>query len=108
MPDPYWPKRKGAYTLSDAERAGSLARMWCRYCKVSRYYRPGDLRKLLGDIECDDVTDHHTWRCTSCGKSGTVEMKTGVLSAADRQSVVIRRLVRIDYIKRPVWKDERL
>ena len=38
MPEPYWPKKRGAYTLKDAMQYHELARIRCRYCKAVRYY----------------------------------------------------------------------
>jgi hypothetical protein len=106
MPEPYWPKHKHSFFLSDAERNGSIAHMRCRYCKFERFVRLADLRALLGDIECDHVTDHHRWRCSNCKKTQTMTIDVVTPSAADRQRVIFRRLVRIDYIARPVWQDE--
>ncbi len=106
MPEPYWPKRKNVYTLSDAMKHSELAQIRCRYCKTERYYLLKDLRTLFGNIECDDVIYQQTWRCAKCDKQHTLDLDLVSKSAADRQNITVRRLVRIDYIRRPVWRDE--
>jgi hypothetical protein len=106
MPEPYWPKHKNAYLLSDAESNGSVAFMRCRYCKIERYYLLADLRKLFGNIECDDVTDKQVWRCSNCRKTRTVVMTLAYLSAAQKQGMTLRRLDRIEYVRKVFWRDE--
>lgn len=102
MPEPY---RKKAYTLSMAETHARYALVWCRYCKQRRYYRLADLRAVFGDVDCDSVVDHHNWRCTKCDGTGRVDMRLEEPPADG--SGIVRRLVRIDTIKRPVWRDEK-
>lgn len=53
MPEPYWPKHKHSYTLGDAMKNALYARIWCGYCKRSRYFLLEDLKRLFGNIECD-------------------------------------------------------
>lgn len=55
MPEPYWPKRKGSYTLAEAEKNARYARIRCRYCKRTIYYRLEDLHTVFGDIDVDEV-----------------------------------------------------
>ncbi|TIN95690.1 MAG: hypothetical protein E5Y06_10565 [Mesorhizobium sp.] len=105
MPEPYWPKRKGAYTLSDAAKVGNrLARIRCRYCKLVRYYRLDDLKAVFGDIECDDVP--YQMRCSQCRGHRTLEMELEDPPAEKRQGLIIRRVERIYYVRRVVWRDE--
>jgi hypothetical protein len=105
MPDPYWPKRKGSFTLADVHRLGYLVRITCRYCKTGRNYVPDDLRTLFGPIEVDDVP--YQMRCAKCGKRHTLEIETLSPSAADRQTMIIRRIDKIAYVRRVTWRDVR-
>ena len=61
MPEPYWPKRKGGYYLSDAKANGMLIRIACTYDKHERWYEPADLKKAYGDDWCasgmSDITN---------------------------------------------------
>lgn len=106
MPEPYWPKRKNAYTLSDAMKHSELALIRCSHCKTERYYLLRDLRTLFGDIECDDVVYQQSWRCTQCGRVRSLDIDLVNIPAAERRGIKVRRLVRVDYIRRPVWQDE--
>jgi len=104
MPEPYWPKRKNSYTLSDAETHNSYARLRCTYCKRTRYFLLKGLRAAFGNIECDDVVFQHNWKCLQCDGKGEVafDLEKPPLG----QNAVVRRLVRVEYIRRPIWKDE--
>jgi hypothetical protein len=107
MPEPYWPKKKGSYTLADAEKSAKLVRIRCYYCKIERYFHPRELRTLFGNIEVDDVIYRQRWHCTNCKNSGTLEINVDDPPAEKRQSITIRRLERIEIIRKPIWRDER-
>ena len=107
MPEPYWPKRKGSYRLSDAAKNHQYARMRCRYCKAARYYLVLELKAAFGNIECDDVVYQNDWRCMGCGEANMIELDLAAPSAAELQSAVIRRIDRIAYVRRVTWKDQR-
>lgn len=104
MPEPYWPKRKGSYTLSSARKNTSLARIACRYCKRAHHYTLDDLRAVFGDIEVDDVVLQ--MRCSGCDNRHTLVIDLVSPSAADRQVMTIRRLDQIYYVRRVTWRDD--
>lgn len=105
MREPYWPKRKGSYTLSDAAKIGNrLARIRCRYCKLTRFYRLEELRTVFGDIECDDVP--YQMRCSNCRGDRTLDFSLENPSAEEMQRITVRRVERIYYFRRVIWKDE--
>lgn len=108
MPEPYWPKRKGSYRLSDAERSNNrYASIRCTYCKRQRYYSVTDLRTAFGDVECDDVIHVAGLHCRNCDGKGSLELKMGG-PPADMADVAIQRQIdRIYYVRRVVWKDKR-
>ena len=108
MPEPYWPKRKGSYRLSDAERSNNrYASIRCTYCKRQRYYSVADLRTAFGDVECDDVIHVAGLHCRNCDGKGSLELKMGG-PPADMADVAIQRQIdRIYYVRRVVWKDKR-
>lgn len=105
MPEPYWPKRKGTYPISEAEKNTRYARVWCTYCKHERYFRLADLRTAFGNIECDDIVYQGRWRCSNCDGKGSLDCKVEDPPAS--KSITVRRLVEVRYVRRPVWKDER-
>jgi len=102
MPEPYWPKRKGAFTLSDADRNDMLIRVRCPYDKRERWFLPAELRQVYGDIEVDDLV--FPLKCTRCGSLS--EVKGEVPPAAERQKITLRRLVEVRYVRRAKWRDE--
>lgn len=101
MPEPYWPKRKGSFRLSDADRNQSAIKVWCPFDKTSRYFLPKDLRKAYGDIEVDDIEDQFT--CSKCG--GKVNVRTESMAGDQLHNVTFRRLVSVDYVRRLKWRD---
>lgn len=103
MPEPYWPKRKGSFTLADAARSNRLARIWCRYCKRSHNFEIADLKTVFGNIEVDDVP--YQMRCSGCGRGATLEIEMLLPSAADRQNMTIRKLDKVSYLRRVTWRD---
>jgi len=74
MPEPYWPKKKGSYRLSDAAKNNQYAKLRCRYCKAERYFLVTELRTAFGDIEWDDVVHQNNWRCTGCGQTNIIKL----------------------------------
>jgi hypothetical protein len=108
MPEPYWPKRKGPpYKLSDAEKVARFAFIRCQYCKVARYVPLEDLRRLFGNIECDDVIYSRRWRCMKCNSPDMLEMDIRNPPIGKGEPFVIRRLDRIATKSWPVWRDEK-
>lgn len=107
MPEPYWPKKKGSFTLADAEKNARLAKIRCYYCKTERYFRLRDLRTLFGNIEVDDVIYRQRWRCTNCNSDGTLEINIDDPAGEKLQNITVRRLVRIEIVRKPVWRDEK-
>lgn len=106
MPEPYWPKKKGSYTLADAARNSSHARLRCRYCKTERWYLVEELVEAFGSIECDDLVYGRRWRCRKCGMEDTIEMSLENPPAAKLQEIRLRRLDGIVNIRRVLWRDE--
>lgn len=105
MPEPYWPKRKNSYTLADAAKSSRYAKLRCRYCKAERYYLIEDLKVAFGNIECDDVTRAQRWRCTRCNQRDMLDFSIEHPSAADLQKIVLRRIDRVEYVRRVIWRD---
>lgn len=105
MPEPYWPKRKGPpYRLSDAAKNNRLASIRCTYCKRQRYYFITDLLTAFGDVECDDLVREAGLRCRSCDGRGSLEFNTGG-PLADADKAWLRKIDRVENIRRIHWKD---
>lgn len=102
MPEPYWPKKRGSYKLTDAARNGVMIHVRCPYDKRERLYLTADLIKAFGNMEVDDLD--RKFKCSRCGSLVTI--KTMLPTASERQGIILRRLVDIVTIKRPVWRDD--
>ena len=108
MPEPYWPKRKGSsYLLSDAEKNNRYACIKCSYCKRQRYYTVADLRTAFGNVECDDVVHVAGLKCSGCDGKGSLQLNLGGPPGDMADVAIQRRIERIFYIRRIVWKDKR-
>lgn len=93
--------------LSELAALDRLVRLRCNYCRTGpRHYHPDDLVTLLGDIETDRLRGNLT--CETCGRRDYVEIEAPILTALERQGLVIRRLVKVRIIRRPIWRDESL
>jgi len=104
MPEQYWPKRKNAYSLGDAAKNARHLQLRCNYCKRIRYMVIADLKALLGNIEVDDVA-YVGWRCDGC-KGTTFDVRIEEPHAGS--GAIVKRLVRIDYVRRPTWQEEKI
>jgi hypothetical protein len=100
MPQPNKPTFKETL-ITLAERSDYLVRVSC--CGV-RHYRVDEVAKVLGNIRVVDLGRHMS--CEKCGGREYLSWTLSYPSASERASIRVRRLVRIDTIKRPVWRDE--
>lgn len=98
------PKRGGAWKLSNAHETGQLVLVRCGICNVKRWYQPGDLRDIFGDVEAELVGGKMS--CERCGKNDFMHAETQSPSARERQSIRVRRLAEIRTIRRVIWRDE--
>ncbi|TIS49861.1 hypothetical protein [Mesorhizobium sp.] len=95
MPE-QWP-RGAAWTLTHAHDAGRVAGIRCARCNVTRYYKPLELREVIGNVTIDEVRDKV--RCQQCKSREW-------MSAQLWHTIRFRRLVEIRWEKRVVWRDE--
>ncbi|RWE82523.1 MAG: hypothetical protein E5W28_00835 [Mesorhizobium sp.] len=97
-------KRGGEWKLSNAHEIGQLVLARCGLCNVKRWYMPGDLREIFGDIEAELVGSKMS--CKRCGKNEYMHAETQSLSARERQGIRVVRLAEIRMVRRVIWKDE--
>lgn len=105
MPEPYWPKRKGSYTLADAAKNNTYASIKCTYCKRTRYYLVADLKTVYGAIECDDVVHVTRMRCRRCDGKGSLDFSLGGPPSDIADKAWFRRIESIEYVRRVKWKE---
>lgn len=103
MPEPYWPK-KNDYPLSRAAENRSLLRCKCRYCQRTVIYRPEDLIQIFGDRDVDSLMDR--MKCEVNEDHGYLDVKCFSPTGSEAVGLKIRRLVRLEIKRVPVWKED--
>lgn len=83
---------------------GQLVRVQCGLCNVRRWYQPGDLKEIFGDIEAEWVGSKMS--CERCGKNDFMHAETQNPTAAERQRIRVRLLAEIRLVRRVIWRDE--
>lgn len=106
MPEQPPKRRTTIWFLSSAVQNGQLVWVDCGYCHDRygrRYYDPGDLIKVFGDVDVSRLS--RAMKCERCGRNDNIECDVIVPVAAERERIAVRRLVKIEVRKRPVWRD---
>ena len=103
MPEPYWPKHKGAFCLSDADRNQTIIRVRCRFCKRMAHYNPIDLIVIFGDVEVDELMEK--MRCEGGKEHGRLLVECISPAGADAVGIRIRRLEGIRLRRKPIWRE---
>jgi hypothetical protein len=106
MPEQH-PKNRppnGSWTLSQAHDVGQLVGVRCGHCPGKRYYRPGCLIQLFGNMECHSL--EVSMSCERCGRGDEIRARVFIPTAQERMQMKVRRLVAIMIKRVPVWKDE--
>ncbi|MER0237170.1 hypothetical protein ABRA89_03410 [Fulvimarina sp. MAC8] len=94
-------------TLRQLGPQGRFVRVKCDYCRsATRFYHPDDLAILLGDVEVDQL--RRRLKCERCGRRDYVEVDAPYLTGPEMRDLIVRRLVRVRTIRRPIWREERL
>jgi hypothetical protein len=94
-------------TLSDAESKGQFVRVRCTPCKITRYFRPTDIEKLLQE-NLHVLNLQRKFRCDRCGSKDHMVVEFRTLVAAEMVGLVVRELVDVKTVRRPVWRDRRM
>ena len=103
MPEPYWPKHKNGYHLTQADRNRTLVQVRCAYCKRVAHYHPVDLIEIYGDVEVDDLMVK--MRCEAGKDHGRLDVRCVSPSAEEMQGIRLRRLIGIQLRRIPIWKE---
>ena len=106
MPEPYWPKKRGSFTLADAVKQDRFASIRCTYCKRTRYYFVADLKTAFGgQVECDDVVHVAKLHCRRCDGKGSLDFSLGGPPSDIADKAWLRRIESIEYKRKITWKD---
>lgn len=94
-------------TLSRCQELGQLIEVRCNYCRSGpRLYHPADLRVLVGNVEVDALRGR--MKCEGCERRDWTEVKAVWLEAVQKKDALVRRLVRVQILRRPEWREEKL
>ena len=98
-----WPK--GApWTLLHAHDAGQVARVRCGYCNIKRFYKPLELREVVGNVTVDQLRTK--LRCEKCGRKESMGAELFHPVGQELVTIRFRRLIEIRWERRVIWKDE--
>ena len=92
--------------LGKAEEGGRFIRVTCTWCRRSHVFYPRDIIRLIGNVPFLYLEEY--FHCTGCDKGAYMKVKIEAPSAEERIGLVVRKLVEIKTVRRPIWKDEKL
>lgn len=85
-----------------SQRRDFLIRVRC--CRT-RHYRVDDIIEVFGDLLV--IGMEGGLRCEDCGGNEWLSASLELPTARERASMRVRELVRIETIRRPIWRDGR-
>lgn len=92
--------------LIDAHLSGQFVRARCNACRITRYYRPMDIIKIIGDHHVLQIQQR--FRCERCGMNGNMDVSFKMVIGEEVRGLTVRELVEIRMVKRPIWRDRKL
>jgi hypothetical protein len=88
-----------------AERRHAAGARPVSLCKRTHNYFAHDLIQIFGDVDIDSLM--RRMKCERCGDgSGTLDVNVFAPTGKEAVGLKIRRLVRIEFRRVPVWKEE--
>lgn len=87
-----------------AQNAGQVARIRCGHCNIKRFYKPGELREVIGNVTVDEL--RRKVRCEKCGSKDSMNAELFHPVGAEAQTIRFRRLLEIRWERRVIWRDE--
>ena len=96
--------KRPEFTVSTAGQHSMLVKVRCGLCRVTRLYHPDDIIALIGDVAIWDIAPRFS--CETCKSREYLKADWTHIAGPDVGKTRIRRLVRVRYIRVPVWKDE--
>lgn len=85
-----WP-RGAAWTLTQTQDAGQVAGIRCARCSVTRYYKPAELREVIGNVTIDEV--RVKVRCQECESREWMNAQLFHPTGEQAHTIRYRRLV---------------
>lgn len=94
-------------TLEDADALGQYVRAGCVRCKTIRFYRPADIKALIGE-NMHILRLQDKFRCDACRSKEHMAVEFKTLLAREIPGLMVRELVEVRLVKRPIWRDVQL
>lgn len=95
-----------APTLSYYANGSYYVKIDCAHCRVKRFYEPVDIMQLCGNISVRRIA--RQFRCEQCNRKDYLTADLLSPSSKELIGMTIQRLVQIQIIRKPVWKDVKL
>ncbi|MER8639312.1 hypothetical protein [Mesorhizobium sp. M1365] len=87
-----------------AHNAGQVGRLSCGLWNIRRFYKPLELREVIGNVTIDQV--RAKVRCEKCGRKDSMRAELFHPVGQELETIRFRRLVEIRWERRVVWRDE--
>jgi len=94
-------------SLEDAHQLGQFVRAGCGHCKTVRFYRPADIRELIGQ-NIHILHLQGRFRCDQCGAKEYMAVEFKTLLAREIPGLLVRELIEVRLVRRPIWRDVQL
>jgi len=103
MPEMNYSKKLRGWSLRDADEAGQLLEVTCQFCRTTYRYFPRDLLKLTADVSLDRLPSR--FHCQRCDRADYMVLTVVQLWGSEYGKLPVRRLVKINTVKKPIWED---
>ncbi|KPH09114.1 hypothetical protein CO657_19790 [Rhizobium acidisoli] len=103
MPEMNYSKKLRGWSLSDADEAGQLLEVTCQFCKRTYRFFPRDLLKLTPNVSLDRLAGR--FRCQRCDRADYMVLRVVQIWGSEYRKLTVRRLVKINTVKKPIWED---
>ena len=103
MPEMNNSKKLRGWSLRDAADTGQLLEVTCQFCRRTYRFFPHDLLKLTANVSLDRLASR--FHCLRCDRSDYMVLKVVQLWGSEYGKLTVRRLVRINTVKKPIWED---
>ncbi|WP_245314387.1 hypothetical protein [Rhizobium sp. R634] len=96
-------KKLRGWSLRNAADANQLLEVTCQFCRRTYRFFPNDLLKLTADVSLDRLASR--FRCEICNRGDFMSLKVVQIWGTEYGKLPVRRLVKINTVKMPVWED---
>ena len=96
-------RKEKAFGLAQADVHSMIVRITCQACRLTHRYLSRDLLLLCGDIGIHQIP--RKFRCDKCKSKEWMAANWESNHGDQIGKLAIRRLVKVKYVRVPVWED---